>query len=445
MVEAIARAEPGADNPEVLVVEAPPRHGKSEMISVHTPAWYLGTFPDRKVILSTYEADFAAGWGRRARSLLEDHGQELWGVSVDQASRARNRWNLAGRKGGMMTAGVGGPVTGKGAHLLIIDDPVKNAEQALSETIRLKHVDWWLTTARTRLEPGAVVVCLMTRWHEADLGGYLLANEPRARELRIPALALEGDPLGREPGEALWPERYPVGYLEAARERMGAYWFGAMYQGSPTPDEGGYFRREDFRYFGEEGDEVVLRDRAGAEVRRWGKQWLVRRTFVDLAASEKETADYTVVLVAWITPERELLVSQVYRARIPGPDQPEHIASHYEGTIHPEQIGYQTSLIQALLRRGLPVSPVHPDKDKGTRAASAGAHYRQGRVYHRERAEWLGDFEHELLAFPVGEHDDQVDALAYAARGLSELGVGQHKPQRSRGRTVTSGLSAGDT
>jgi predicted phage terminase large subunit-like protein len=444
IVEGIARAfARQADEPEILLVEVPPRHGKSTLISENAPAWFVGTFPDRRVILCSYEADFAGTWGGKARDKLEEYGEALFGVQVRQGSKAAKRWDLAGEPGGMMTAGVGGPITGKGAHLLIIDDPVKNAEEAMSEVMRAKQAEWWLSTARPRLEPGAFVCVLMTRWHRGDLGGYLLdlsrdGGDP-VHEIRLPALAEANDPLGREQGEALWPERYSRGYLEHTRHVLGPYWFSALYQGSPTPDEGGIFNRADFRYFTIEDDRAVLRQPDGSK-REWGIAVCHKLTVVDLAVSEKETADYTVIAEIWVTPDREMLVRSVVRERIAGPDQADFIANHHGGgPILVETIGYQTALVQALLRRGLPVEPVYPDKDKVTRASAAGVLYRQGKVYHLAGAEWLHDFELELLAFPAGDHDDQVDVVAYAARALPSIG-GSGRKQRDKGQTITGGV-----
>ena len=445
LVEAIARAEAKRrDRPQILLVAVPPGHGKSTLVSHYAPAWYLGSFPDRRVILAAYDADVAAQGGRRARDVLAGHGPELFGVALSPASKAAERWDLQGRNGGMVATGVGGALTGKGAHLLIIDDPVKNAEQAMSETIRKKHWEWWLATTRSRLEPGAVVVVLMTRWHAADLGGRLLqaaadGGDP-VTELRLPALAGEGDPVGRAPGEALWPERYSREYLEHTREVLGAYWFSAMYQGSPTPDEGGIFRRGDFRYFelDPDGENVLLRELDGSK-RKVGLEWCTKVTYADLAVSESETADYTVATQFWVTPERDLLVAEVSRDRIPGPDQAEFLAAHYVGTLKVEAIGYQATIIQQLRLRGIPVEPVHPDKDKVTRASAAGALYRGGKVYHRAGASWLTDFERELLSFPAGEHDDQVDTVSYAARDLPGLSPGARLP-RSGGRPITGGF-----
>ena len=159
-----------------LLVVMPPRHGKSLLCSVFFPAWYLGTYPDRRVILASYESDFAAGWGRKTRDVLEEHGP-LFGVSLRSDSSAANRWDIAGRAGGMISVGVGGAATGRGADLFIIDDPVKSLEDAQSEAMSRRAWDWYRGVARTRLEPGGAIVLIMTRWAEQDLAGRLLAGE----------------------------------------------------------------------------------------------------------------------------------------------------------------------------------------------------------------------------------------------------------------------------
>lgn len=448
IIDAIARATAEvSDRPEILLVEVPPRHGKSTLISEHSPAWFLGTFPNRRVILCSCEADFAESWGAKARDMLEEHGSALYGVRVSQKSKSRRRWDLRGARGGMLTAGVGGRITGSGAHLMVIDDPIKNAEEAMSETIREKQWDWWLTTARTRLEPGAVVVVLMTRWHADDLGGRLLAQaeddgDP-VREIRLPAIAGEDDPLGRRVGEALWPDRYPAVRLEHTRKVLGPYWFSAMYQGTPTPDEGGIFSRKYFHYFEIDEAQGLVHLQRPDGVESFGIDYCRKVQYVDLAASEKETADYTVMTEIWVTPKRDMLVRNVIRDRIPGPEQPDFFEDHHVGgRVKAEAIGYQSTLLQEMLLRGFPIEPVYPDKDKVTRASAAGALYRGAKVFHLRGAEWLGDFEAELLAFPAGEHDDQVDTVAYAARDLPNVEMTETRKQRERGKTIAGGLAS---
>jgi len=268
----------------------------------------------------------------------------------------------------MISAGVGGAITGRGAHLLIIDDPVKNAEAAMSETIRKRQWEWWLATARSRLEPGALVIVLMTRWHEGDLGGRMLAESANGgdpvREIRLPALAEEADPLGREKGEALWPARYSIDYHENTRKTIGPYWWAAMYQGRPTPDEGGIFDRRDFRHF-ELRDGLARLQLPGGEVKEVDPDYCTKATYVDLAVSEKQTADYTVALQVWVSEGGELLVQDVIRKRIPGPAQVEFLAENHIGTLKIEAIGYQTALIQALRERGLPGRAGLPRQKQG--------------------------------------------------------------------------------
>lgn len=219
----------------------PPRHGKSELTSRYFPAWYLGTYPDRRVILTSYEADFAAGWGRKSRDALTAYGPDVFGVAVREDSAAANRWEIAGHEGGMVTAGVGGPITGRGANVLIIDDPVKNAEESRSPAIREKIWDWYTSTAFSRLEPGGSVILIMTRWHRDDLVGRLLDRgaeyDPEPwRVIKLPAIATgtEPDPIGRNPGEALWPARYDVDSL--APNRADPYWWSALYQQEPVAE-----------------------------------------------------------------------------------------------------------------------------------------------------------------------------------------------------------------
>jgi len=220
-----------------LIIEMPPRHGKSELCSKFFPAWFLGTFPDRRFGTVGYESGFAASWGEKARNLLEEFGPAVFGVHVSKRTSARDNWQISGHTGGMNTAGVGGPLTGKGFHILGVDDPVKNAEEALSLTVQEAHWDWWNSTALTRLEPGGGVFVMMTRWHEDDLIGRIRKRAAETGEkwdvVSLPALAGENDPLGRQPGDALWPERYNREVLENTRKNLDLFWWLSMYQQTP--------------------------------------------------------------------------------------------------------------------------------------------------------------------------------------------------------------------
>jgi len=399
-----------------LMVVLPPRHGKSMLVSQYFPAWYLGTFPDRRIILTSYEADFAAQWGRRARDVLEKFGSLFRErVRVDDTSSAADRWDLKGRPGGMATAGTGGPITGKGADVLIIDDPVKNAEEAASPTYREKAWEWYESTAYTRLEPRGAIILIMTRWHEEDLAGRLLQKMQQEGEkwtvINLPALAEAGDPLGRAPGEALWPGRFPKEALEAKRTAIGPYFWASLYQGRPAPLEGNLFKRGWFRLV----DDYPRGLRA---VRRW-----------DLAASEGK-GDWTSGLDLGVkdgifyvldlqhvqeSPARvEALVrqtaildlqkglgTQVRMEQEPG-SSGKNTVDHYARHV---LLGFDFKGVRstgAKLERARPVSA----------AAEAGN-------IRLLRGPWNGAFLDEVMTFPHGAHDDIVDALSGAFYDLT--------------------------
>lgn len=222
-----------------LMVFMPPRHSKSESISHFTADWWLGKFQDQNIILASYGQEWADHWGREARNTLAEYGPGVFGITVSDDSSAAGRWQIDGHRGGYKAAGIGGALTGRGADLLIIDDPVKNAEEAWSATIQQRNIEWWRSVARTRLEPGAVVIIIMTRWHPHDLAGTLLAESREPWEvLELPAIAGQDDALGRREGEALWPARYPLDALLATQAEVGEYYWQAEYQQRPSLPEG---------------------------------------------------------------------------------------------------------------------------------------------------------------------------------------------------------------
>ena len=250
-----------------VIVTMPPRHGKSEVVSKHLPAWYLGLHPDREVILTSYSAELAQDHSRVAREVLREQGPPVFGVSVAQDSAAVNRWGIEGHRGGMIAVGIGGSITGRGAHLAIIDDPFKGPEDSHSPTQRKRVIDWYRTVLRTRLAPGGAIIVIHTRWHKGDLVGHLLAEAEVGGEqwtvIDLPAIAEEGDLLGRAPGAPLWPERFPLADLQELQRTLTTYWWQAVYQQKPGDPEGHQFKREYFRYFGTDGDQFVLHNPGG--------------------------------------------------------------------------------------------------------------------------------------------------------------------------------------
>ncbi len=407
-----------------LIVTMPPRHGKSTLISKYFPAWHLGRFPDRNVLLASYEATFAASWGRGARAVIEACGQDVFGVRVDRSSYKSYWWQIEGHGGAMYSYGVRGPLTGKGADIAIIDDPIKNDQEANSQVVRDQVFEWYRSTLRTRLDrPEAGIVLLMTRWHEDDLAGRLIDQEGGAWEVfNLPALCdAPDDPLGREPGEPLWPERFPAAQLATTRAEVGSYWWGAMYQGSPHPEEGAIFERGWFPRYRIDGQQLRFGDGASTV----GLDALFVYLTVDLAASEKEEADYTAI-TAWARYGKLRFLLDVVRERIPGhrliPEMQRVREKWGAAVVAIEKAGMQLAIIDIARKSGLPVREVQADRDKVSRALAATPICERGGVLLPEDAAWLSDFESELYSFPRARHDDQVDAFVYGvlfARGSS--------------------------
>lgn len=390
-----------------LIIEEPPRHGKSELTSRFFTAWYLGMFPWHRVILTSYEANYARSWGRKARDVLERFGKELFGIGIRRDTKAANEWEIDGTDGGMITAGVGGPITGRGANLLVVDDPVKNAEEAASETIQERNDDWWKSTAYTRLEPDAdglepIVVIIQTRWNEKDLAGKLIAHDEEDAEedehfvvLKLPAIAEENDPLGRQPGEALWPERYGLDRLARILRRIGAYFFGALYQQRPAPVEGSLFKRSWWQRF--------------SVVPRGAKRKII---YLDPAQSDNPKADYSVFGV-WVTDEVDFYLINLIRVQVQFPElvtMAVDLVREEDCPIVVEETSISLPLIQTLKGKIPGVIGDKPGgKSKVTRAMGCTPYCEAGNVFLPERARWVGPFIEELAAFPNGSNDDQVD------------------------------------
>jgi predicted phage terminase large subunit-like protein len=387
------------------------------LVSHYFPAWFLGVQPHKRVMLASYAGDFAASWGRKVRDVIAEFGRDVFGVSLQKSSSAVHRFDIARHGGGMATAGAGGAMTGKGADLLIIDDPVKNAEQASSDVWREKTWDWFQSTAYTRLEPGGSIVLVQTRWHESDLAGKLL-EEAKKQDgekwtvLNLPAIAEEDDALGRLLGEALWSERWPIEKLTAIQKTVGSFWWSAMYQQRPSPAKGGVFQRDWFRYWRSVGASYRLGDQLIRKEECW------RFATVDLAVSERDQADYTVTAVWDCTPFGDLVLLDLVRDRMSAPRlmaSLKQVAARWSPEFFGvEKNGFQLAIVQQLRRDGATVKPLVARGDKRSRANAATIRFEGGQVYFPASANWLLDLESELLAFPNSQHDDQVDAVSYA-------------------------------
>lgn len=404
-----------------LIISMPPRHGKSMAVTETFPSWFLGKQPDRRVIEVSYGDKFAQKFGRANRRKIDEFGMWLFDISISRDNASVTNWSIEGQPGGMISAGVGGGITGEGADLLVIDDPIKNRKEAESLTYRDSLWAEWQDTLMSRLHPGGRVVIIMTRWHEDDLVGRLLKQDSVGewRVINLPALAEDEDKeLKRSPGEALWPEHgFDENWAENVKCKVGLRTWESLYQGHPTPQDGGLFRASTFRRFRATGTCYRLLTPEGERIYDHS-QCRVFQT-CDVAGSRKSSADYFVLGTFALTPNGDILVLDILRERLEGPDQPILIRRKFQEW-KPVMIGIESAnmgltLYQQVVRDGLPVVELRPEADKYTRAIPAAARYEAGAVYHRENAPWANDLEAELIAFPNGAHDDQVDVIAYAA------------------------------
>ncbi len=418
-----------------LIITMPPRHGKSEVTSKGYPAWILGRNPGWEIILTSYAAEIATDFSRISREKIREFGPSVFNVKLSQETAAVNRWGLEGYRGGLNAVGAGGPLTGRGAHIAIIDDPFKGPEDSGSPTQRKKVIDWYKSVLRTRLAPGGAVILIQTRWHKDDLAGWLLSQMENGGEqweiLNLPALAEENDPLGRDLNEPLWPERFSREELLKIKS-LDLYFWNALYQQHPGDPEGGLFKRQYFRYFEKEGEWFILHSPEGEK--RWSDSRCTVFQTCDPAGSTKEKADYFVLSTWAATPHNELLLLDVIRDKLEGPDQPELFQSGYDRW-HPIAQGVESknmglTLFQTLQRTSLPVEELRPDGDKVLRARPMAARYKSGMVYHRKHAAWLDEWEEELIGFPNAAHDDQVDCAAYAYVMLQDIELYQKSEYR---------------
>lgn len=410
------------------MIFAPPQHGKSELVSVRLPAFWLARRPDEPVLLSSYAADLAYSKSRQAREIVESEGFKVLfpGMATSRDSRAVNEWHLAGRRGYMKAVGVGGPVTGHGAPIGIIDDPFENWEQAQSQTHRDRVWDWYRGTFRTRIWEGGAIVLIMTRWHEDDLAGRLLEQDAGAwTVLRLPALAESQaerdtnntkmhlpvgllDPLGREPGAALCPGRYSSAALGELKADVGSLVWSAEYQGAPTLPEGGMFKREWFKI-------VDAAPAEGRAVRYWDK------------AGSADAGDFSAGVRMVKGPDNLYYITNVVRGQWSSGGRNAIMEQTAEldgiGTViwveqEPGSGGKESAELSIKLLAGFPVHREPVTGEKWVRAMPLAAQCEAGNV-RLVRGPWNGPFIEELTGFPTGTHDDQVDAASGAFNKLA--------------------------
>jgi len=414
-----------------LMLFMPPRHGKSTIASVEFPAWHLGAHPSHELISCSYSGSLAMTFSRKVRQRLRDPAYKsvFKDARLDPDSQSAEAW-LTTKGGGYVAAGVGGGITGKGAHILLIDDPIKNREDAESQNNRESTYDWYTSTAYTRLAPGGGVLVILTRWHDDDLAGRLLRASTEGGDewevVRYPAIAGEDEEF-RSKGEALHVERYDINALNRIQRAVGPRDWSALYQQNPVADDGDYFTRDMIQYY--EPDDIDL-DRM-----RFYSAW-------DLAIGKKDRNDYSVGLTVGVDEDDNLFVVDVDRGRYDGFELVERILDLYE-LWKPSIIGIEKGHIEMALgpflekrvrERGLYEAYFKDLKtgrrDKEARARAIQGRMQQGMVYLPRNEVFTGPLVAELLRFPNGVHDDQVDALAWIGLMMTEFGTFQEKIER---------------
>jgi len=411
-----------------LIISMPPQEGKSQRASRMFPLWALTQDPSKRIVIASFEANAARRLGRAVRDDVTVNS-DLLGLSVRNDLSGQIEWELANHGGGTYSVGVGGALTGRPCDLMIIDDPVKDAEAADSEGIRDKIWEWWETVAQTRLAPGAPVILIMTRWHEDDLAGRLIASAPdRWKVLSIPAQCEdpEHDPLGREVGE----------FMESARGRSQAEWqdrkdststrnWSALYQQNPTPAEGAVWKApwiEQAR--GKAGDFYTYRARCIVSV--------------DPAATSKKKSDYTGIVVAgldrrghgWVLDDRTMKgtpsqwAGAVWQAICDWKADEVLIEDNQGGEMVVEVLAtaWKDHLKSCHKSHALPppVSRVHATQSKRVRAESVAVFWEKGRVHHAaDGTDRLKKLEHQMLSWTgEGDSPDRMDAMVHALTRL---------------------------
>jgi predicted phage terminase large subunit-like protein len=403
-----------------LIITLPPRHSKSMTVSETFPSWFIGRDPSRRVIEVSYGDRLAKRFGRLNKAKIKEFGPKVFGVSLPEwgtGTQSSTDWGVEGHRGGMLCAGIGGSITGEGAHLLLIDDPIKNREEAYSAVYREKIWEEWKNTLLTRLMPGGVVIIILTRWHEDDLVGRILSpkyNEGGEEDIKrwkiisLPAeCEEEEDVIGRKKGDFLWPEYgFDKKWAAKTKRDVGSKTWNSLYQQRPTAVEGEYVKRY------------------------WWKEYNAKHPpeFIEIVQSwdcayEEEAnlrGSYT-VCTTWGRTSTAYYLLDVYRKKIEFPELIRMMKSLYAkyepSAVVVEYKASGKSAFQALRRQtAIPLIKDNPHKSKLVRLEIVSPMIEAGLVYLPDLAPWLYDYIEELSAFPGGENDDQVDSTSQALK-----------------------------
>lgn len=431
-LEAVA----GGDVPR-LAVFMPPGSAKSTYGSILFPPWFLSSRPTANVIAASHTSELAEKWGRKVRNIIGEHGQTL-GLQLSGDSQAAGRWAL-GQGGEYYAAGVGVGIAGFRADLAVIDDPIRSREDADSDLVRERIWDWYKSDLSTRLKPGGRVVLIQTRWHEDDLAGRLLAEMAKGGDqweiLSLPAEAEANDPLGREVGEFLWDDEYGYGnFLRHEKANQTPRNWSALYQQRPAPESGDFFKAEWLRAYITAPDKETLSVYGASDY-----------------AVTSDGGDYTVHVVVGVDPEERVYLLDLWRGQKASDVWIAEwcdLVKTWKPLDWAEEKGQISAGLgpfieqEASKRKAYVNREQFPTRgDKAVRAQSIRGRMSLDGLYVPVNAPWFADFRAELLSFPAGRNDDQVDALGLIGQLLDRMVPGR-KPKKIEDKPKSTGYKS---
>ena len=400
-----------------LIVNMPPRHTKSEFASTLLPAWMIGNTPKLKIIQTTHTGELAVRFGRKAKTLIDSpEYQDIFKTRLREDSQAAGRWETA-QGGEYFAAGVGGAITGRGADLLIIDDP-HSEQDAMNMSALERAYEWYTSGPRQRLQPGGKIVCVMTRWNTKDLTGVLLKNqsEPKSDQwdlVEFPAIMPSGDPV--------WPGYWKLDELESVKASLSVGKWNAQWMQNPTSEEGAIIKREWWQHW--DKDELPALDH-------------VIQSY-DTAFMKKETADYSAITTWGIFRENEdsapqMILLDAMKERLEFPELRRVAKEQYDywqpETVLVEAKASGLPLTYELRNMGIPVVNYTPSRgnDKHTRVNSVAPLFESGKIWAPTDKQFAQEVMEECAAFPYGDHDDLVDSMTQAVMRFRQGGLIGH-------------------
>ena len=394
-----------------LIITMPPRSGKSEIVSRRFPAYFLGKYPDLSIISVSYSASLAEDFSRDVQRIIDSDeykkifpNTKLSDKKDKNYKRTSDFFEIVDHKGVYCSAGVGGSITGKGCDILIIDDPIKNRQEANSETVRKKIYDWYSSTAYTRLSPIGGVIMMCTRWHLDDLIGKVLSdkNQKPFHVISYPAIA-EHDEPHRKQGEALHPERFSLEILNEIKSTLSTADWLSLYQQKPVPEGGAIFETSKLRYY----DESSEPKRFDQVIGSW-----------DMTFKENKTSDF-VVGQLWGRKGADFYLLDMVRDRMDFVKTLKvfiNFANKHKNCncwlVEDKANG--TAIISTLKKHISGIIPITPKESKQERAYAITPYLEAGNIFFPKNQNFTKDLEEEMLQFPAGAHDDTVDSMTQA-------------------------------